>query len=123
MFGKSPWDLMSTDMEPDFNFIKGTVTPKLLGIEVYVSELAVNRSWIFPKERFLEYDKSDEWWCRKYGVGHEGPAEPAIFKVGNMMLVHPKIYDELKAVLPEPSKLDGMPMLMPPRYLINSCFL
>jgi len=28
--------------------------------------------WIFPKERFVTYEHSDEGWCRYFKIGHEG---------------------------------------------------
>jgi hypothetical protein len=29
------------------------------------------KKWVFPKEQFWEYDKSNEDWCRYFGFGHE----------------------------------------------------
>lgn len=36
--------------------------------------LSIHRSrpvWVFPKERFFEWEPKDEPFCRAYGVGHE----------------------------------------------------
>jgi hypothetical protein len=30
--------------------------------------------WVFPNERFITYDKSDESWCRYFGIGRRQPA-------------------------------------------------
>lgn len=27
--------------------------------------------WVFPKERFVTYEESDEEWCRYFGIGHQ----------------------------------------------------
>lgn len=29
------------------------------------------KEWQFPKERFVEYEPSDETWCRYFGIGKE----------------------------------------------------
>lgn len=29
------------------------------------------KKWVFPVEKFWEYEPSDEAWCRKLGIGHE----------------------------------------------------
>lgn len=31
-----------------------------------------SRDWIFPNERFVTYEKSDEEWCRYFGIGRQG---------------------------------------------------
>lgn len=69
---------------------------RLHGFPLYVTEHAVNRPWLFPKDRFVEYTKEDEWWARKYSFGREGPPEPAAYRVGDDWLVHPVIYEQLK---------------------------
>lgn len=35
-----------------------------------LSELETTR-WEFPQDKFVEYDESDEWWCRALGIGRE----------------------------------------------------
>lgn len=30
------------------------------------------KAWIFPKEKFVTYEKSDEEWCRYFGIGRQG---------------------------------------------------
>jgi hypothetical protein len=49
----------------------------LYGTPIHVSEHVVEKVWVFPKDRFVEYEPSDEWWCRKYGFGHEETAPPS----------------------------------------------
>jgi hypothetical protein len=60
----------------------------LYGTPVRVSEHVVEKVWVFPKDRFVEYEPSDEWWCRKYGFGHE-EVRPAVMRVGNDLHFHP----------------------------------
>jgi hypothetical protein len=65
------------------------------GFRIEINELVTSRSWIFPKERFFEWEPKDEWFCKKYGIGHAGPVEPACYQVGNTLVMHPTIYKEL----------------------------
>lgn len=37
--------------------------------------------WVFPKERFVKYTKSDEGWCRYFGFGHEIPEQEPELKI------------------------------------------
>ena len=37
--------------------------------------------WVFPKERFVKYTKSDESWCRYFGFGHEIPEQEPELKI------------------------------------------
>lgn len=32
---------------------------------------STRKVWVFPQERFVQYEKSDEDWCRFFGIGHE----------------------------------------------------
>jgi len=61
------------------------------GMPVYVSDLCVQRDWVFPKHRFFEWEPKDERACRALGIGHDGPAKPAMYLVGNSIYVHPAI--------------------------------
>ncbi len=67
------------------------------GLKVIVSEHAETATWVYPVERFWEYIPSPETerWCRYFGYGHE-KREPGAFQIGDMLYVHPKVYDELK---------------------------
>lgn len=38
--------------------------------------------WIFPKEKFITYEKSDESWCRYFGIGRQGTG----FVLGEIIL-------------------------------------
>lgn len=69
-----------------------------VGLPVIVSEHAVHRPWVYPVERFWTYIPSPETerWCRFFGFGHEGPAEPAIYQVDGKLLVHPALLSKVK---------------------------
>ncbi len=72
----------------------------LFGIQVVVSEHAVDIPWIFPVEPFVEYEPGDEWWARKYGFGRPGKPKPCAYQVGNKLVVHPAIYEQIKREVP-----------------------
>ncbi len=84
---------------------------RMTGISVMQDEHAVAREkqWRFPQERFVEYEPKDEWWCRKYGFGHEVEVDvPAMYRIGDMYVMHPKLYEQLKAVTKPAANRDGM---------------
>jgi hypothetical protein len=72
----------------------------LYGLEIVVNKLAMASEWIFPQHRFFEWEPKDEPFCRKYGIGHKGPMKPAAYQVGNTLIVHPTIYEELAKHVP-----------------------
>lgn len=39
---------------------------------------SARKRWKFPDEPFVSYDKSDEEWCRYFGIGHEVDYTPVI---------------------------------------------
>lgn len=55
--------------------------------------------WVFPERRFVQFEKSDEWWARKLGFGHEAK-ERLVYKIGSTLMMHPKT---LEAFLEEPN--------------------
>ena len=63
----------------------------------------MRRPWVFPKHQFFEWEQKDERFCRKYGIGHEGPEEPCIIQVKNpftgrtSLHVHPSLLAKIKA--------------------------
>lgn len=67
----------------------------LFGMRVHVSELCMSKRWQFPKHRFIEYEQSDEWWCRKYGFGKE-VEEPGCYQVGDDLYMHPIVWERFK---------------------------
>lgn len=68
----------------------------LLGFRIVVTDAARGSSWIFPQEPFFEWEPHDEWFCRRYGIGHQGPEKPCIIRVGGSLLVHPDLYEQFK---------------------------
>jgi hypothetical protein len=69
----------------------------LYGLNIHPSEHRPKK-WIFPKDRFVEYEPKDEWWCRKYGFGHEStdPMDTVILVVHGDVFMHPTQIAELK---------------------------
>lgn len=51
--------------------------------------------WIFPKDRFVEWRKEDESYCRWAGYGHEVEL-PVIWVVGDMYVVNEVAYKEIQ---------------------------
>ena len=74
----------------------------LFGLPVYVTENAVSRQWQFPTHRFFEWEPKDEKFCRKFGIGHEGPATPCVFQIRDpftgrdKLMVHPSLVESIK---------------------------
>lgn len=46
---------------------------QLLGVAVRTDKNLpiTKRVWVFPKDPYFKYEKSDETWCRYFGIGHE----------------------------------------------------
>lgn len=65
------------------------------GVPVHISEHALESVWVFPEDRFVEYEKKDEAWARKLGYGHE-ELRPGAYMVGTSLLVHPDVWAEIK---------------------------
>lgn len=74
-------------------------------MRVRFSDYAMVSSWVFPKRRFIEYEKSDEVWARPLGYGHE-VYEPGMIIVGNDCFIHSSLREPLmNAVSPLNSPL------------------
>ena len=55
---------------------RGGMRDMMLGIEIRRDPCLncyIPAKWKFPKERFVTYQKSDESWCRYFGIGKEIP--------------------------------------------------
>lgn len=63
------------------------------------------KEWEFPKDKFVEYEPSDEKWARRLGFGKEVKTDrPAIFMVKNKpfefeMIIHPDSFTKIKEFL------------------------
>lgn len=59
--------------------------PTLAGMPIYTSPHVPKHPerWVFPEERFVEYEESDEDWCRYFGFGHseEDTSKTVVFAV------------------------------------------
>jgi hypothetical protein len=86
------------------------------GIKIISEPLAYSTKWVFPKERFVEYEPKDESWCRYFGFGREeGPQAyqlvnrcPIFGTVTHMIVAHPTIVAKLRdqvASLSVPARL------------------
>ena len=71
------------------------IPSSLIGLPYIVSRNALVSIWVFPKDRFIEYERSDEELARRYGFGHEKQV-PGCFQVGNMLVMHPDYLEALK---------------------------
>lgn len=68
----------------------------LYGFQVVTDPNMVDRVWVFPKERFVEYEPKDEGWCRKLGIGHEEVRpKPEVVRVGRTLVMHPQTWERL----------------------------
>jgi len=68
IFGLAPNHRINISSEQEF---------KIYGHKVVIDNLLVptvdeTDRWIFPKERFVIYEESDEDWCRYFGIGRQG---------------------------------------------------
>lgn len=77
-----------------------------------VSELACDKVWEFPKDRFIEYEPKDEGWCRRLGFGREVIAPKAYILKGGIdpitgwgspdqLICHPLLADRIKSAMRE----------------------
>jgi hypothetical protein len=76
---------------------------KMLVMDDYVARLYEVRKWLYPVERFWEWIPSPETerWARFFGYGEE-VVEYKTYLIGNTILVHPAVYDQLKHQLEKP---------------------
>lgn len=65
-----------------------------LGEPVYVSAHCLAPHWVFPSDRFVEYESTDESWCRKLGIGSE-QWKPAAYKTPMGFVMHPDILAQI----------------------------
>lgn len=70
----------------------------LAGVPIYVNDLIVSRDWIFPVEKYFEWEEKDKATCIKLGIGHWGPSKPAAIMVGGALHVHPAVWKQMKSV-------------------------
>ena len=60
--------------------------------------------WQFPKDRFIQYDQSDEEWCRYFKIGKEVEVTDTI-EIPNAEIVY--ISDVEMKVIAHPQELGG----------------
>jgi hypothetical protein len=73
-----------------------------LGVKIFKSDFAIVERWIPPFHPFIEYEASDEKWCRYFGIG-EVVREPGIIKV--------QVPSIMNCIAPSIS-LDGGPLVV-----------
>jgi hypothetical protein len=68
----------------------------LYGLKVVLDDTMTETVWVFPQDRFVEYEPKDEWWCRRYGIGHEEtrPRAEAV-RVGDVLYAHPTTFERI----------------------------
>jgi hypothetical protein len=87
----------------------------LYGFKIRVSEAAVEIPWILPKERFFEWEEKDVPFCRKFGIGKAGPAQPCAYRIGDTLILHPAIYKHLQGKMTATPETDPwLPIIDPP---------
>lgn len=68
----------------------------MYGLKVVTDEEMVDTVWVFPKDRFVEYEPKDEWWCRKYGLGHEEVRpKQEVVRAGDTLYMHPAVWKQM----------------------------
>lgn len=65
------------------------------GVQVIVDDFMQVYEWQFPRTPFVEYDKGDEWWARRYGFGRE-ILVPGAAMIGGVLVMHPSIWERLR---------------------------
>lgn len=79
---------------------------QLLGFEVFLDQAMVDRKWIFPADRFVEYGTEDEGWARSCGFGHEEVVpQNTIIRRGNAVYMHPTLLERLKLAMANQEKI------------------
>jgi hypothetical protein len=72
----------------------------LYGLKVVNDYSMVDKVWVFPQDRFVEYEPKDEWWCRKYGFGHEETRPKAeVVRVGDTLYGHPTTLERVSVAM------------------------
>ena len=90
-----------------FPSLPGICVP--VGFEVKVSRYAMAEVWVFPHDRFVEWEKSDEELCKRLGIGHK-ESKPGVFQLGNLLVVHPDIWDQIRLVCDQQQPHDACRM-------------
>ena len=74
----------------DFLPSEYTYFDKLFGFKIYWDHNSVSECIIPPKDKFVEYEQSDNWWLKKYPPkGTKVETKPCIYKIGDSFCVHP----------------------------------
>jgi len=88
---------------------------KLRGVKVILdANCKQNIRWVFPRERFFEWEPKDERLCRLLGIGYEdfdptcheiredrNGVWSGAFGAGHYFVMHPRLWAALKKKMPE----------------------
>lgn len=67
----------------------------LYGFKIIESVYLTEKVWVFPKERFFEWEPKDEAMCRRLGIGHE-VERGMCYRVGDTLVAHPSVVREME---------------------------
>jgi hypothetical protein len=89
----------------------------LHGFKVVVSEhLPFEVEWVFPKDRFVEWRKEDESYCRFAGFGRERRVYTA-YQVNDTLVVHPETLEQLRK---EVARRSDLPAVREPSSILST---
>lgn len=74
-----------------------TMPHSLFEIPVIVTEHALVSKWVFPQDRFIEYEPKDERWCRFFRIRHEVMV-PGCYQMDGKLIIHPTLWDQIPKV-------------------------
>ena len=80
----------------------------ICGMPIVEDSNLFHREWVFPKERYVEYEPKDESWCRCFGFGKERIV-PECYRIGNTWLMHPILADQLRKEIKFPFQIINPP--------------
>ncbi len=80
------------------DWIPGSVDFRPLNqLRVVTDERLIERVWVFPYHRWVEYGPEDEGWARAAGYSHEEVVPSrAVHRLGDTLYMHPQVLAELQ---------------------------
>lgn len=63
--------------------------------------------WVFPYDRFIEYEQSDRWWAEKMGFGHRS-TKPVGYQMNGKLICNQEFIYAYKLKVKESSLWRGL---------------